>query len=91
MKNKNTCADEHNIVLPVLCFHSVYHQLRKLVVHICPHHDGASPYWMHWVVHGRVTPCKGNDIIRKVLSGVKPTKCLARALRFGQERTNVRM
>lgn len=76
-----TCADEHDVILSVLCLHSVHHQLGELVVHICPHHDGAPPYGMHWVVHGWVTPSESDDIIGEVLGGVEPSKGFTGTLR----------
>ena len=76
-----TRADEHDIILPVLCLHSVHHQLGELVVHIRPHHDGTSPYRVHRVVHGRVTPGERDDIIGKVLGGVEASEGLAGTLR----------
>lgn len=80
-----TCANKHDIILSVLCFDSVYHQLGELVVHICPHHDGSPPYRVHWVVHGRVHPGEGDDIIGKVLGGVKTSECLTGTLRMRHE------
>lgn len=77
-----TCPNEHDIVLSVLCLHSVHHQLGELVVHVCPHHDGTPAYRVHWVVHGWVTPGEGDDIIREVLGGVESSKCLTGALRI---------
>lgn len=77
----HTCANEHDIILPILCLHFVHHQLGKLVVHVCAYHYGSSPYWVHRVVHGRVTPGEGDDIIRKVLRRIETSKCLAGALR----------
>lgn len=79
---KSTCSDEHDIVLPVLCFHPVHHQLGELVVHICPNHDGAPPNGVHWIVHGRVAPGEGDHIIRKIFGGVEASKCLAGALKL---------
>lgn len=79
-----TCANEHDVILSVLRLHSVHHQLGELIVHVCPHHDGTASYWVDWVVHGWVAPGKGDDIIRKVLGGVKTSECLAGTLRDGQ-------
>lgn len=75
-----TRSDEHDIILAILCLHSVHHQLGELVVHICPHHDGAPADWVHWVVHGWVTPGEGDDIIGEVFGGVKPSERLAGTL-----------
>lgn len=81
-----TCPDEHDIILPVLRLHSVHHQLGELVVHVRPHHDGTPAYWVHWVVHGWVTPGKGDDIIREVLGGVESAECLTGTLRVNSEK-----
>lgn len=77
-----TGADEHDVILAVLRLHSVHHQLGELVVHIRPHHDGAPAYRVHRVVHGRVTPGEGDDIIREVFGGVESSEGLAGTLRI---------
>lgn len=77
-----TCANEHDIVLSVLCLHFIHHQLGELVVYVCPHHDGTPPYGVHWVVHGWVSPGESDDIIGKVLGGVETSKCLTGTLRI---------
>lgn len=79
-----TRSDEHDIILSILRLHSVHHQLGELVVHVCSNHDGAPADWVHRVVHGRVTPGEGDDIIGEVLGGVKSSKRLAGTLRIKQ-------
>lgn len=75
-----TRPDEHDVVLSVLRLHSVHHQLGELVVHVRSHHDGTPAYRVHRVVHGGVTPGKGDDIVGKVLGGVESSECLTGAL-----------
>lgn len=77
-----TCPNEHDIILAVLRLHPVNNQLGELVVNICSHHDGTAADRVHWVVHGWVTPGKGDDIIRQVLGGVESSECLAGTLRM---------
>lgn len=79
-----TRSDEHDIILSILRLHSVHHQLGELVVHIRPHHDGTPADWVHRVVHGRVTPGEGDDVIGEVLGGVKSSERLAGTLRIKQ-------
>lgn len=79
------CADEHDIVLAVLSFHTVHHQLSELVLHICAHHYGLPTHRLHGVIHGRVQACKCYYIIRKVFGGVKASERFARTLQRVRE------
>lgn len=75
-----TCADEHDIVLPIFCFHFVHHYLGELVVHICFDYDWPIVNGIHRVEHGRVASSEGYNVIGQVLGCIEPSKRLAWAL-----------
>ena len=75
-----TCAYEHNIILAIFCFYFIHHYLGELVVHICFDYDWSTVNGVDRVEHGWMASCKGDNVIGKVLSGIKPSKCLAWAL-----------
>lgn len=75
--NLHTCAYEHYIILSVFCFYFIHHDLSELVVHICFDYDWSIVNGVDRVEHGWVASGKGYNFIRKVLSCVKSSKCLA--------------
>ncbi len=80
-----TCANEHDIVLAVLSFHTIHHQLSELVLHVRAHHDGLPTHGLHGVIHGWVQACECDYIIRKVFGGVKASERFAGALWWVKE------
>lgn len=83
-----TCANEHDIVLAILCLHFIHHYLGELVVHVCFDYDGPIVDGVHGVEHGRVAPGEGDYIVREVLGGVESSEGLARTLQ-GKENDSV--
>lgn len=75
-----TCANEHHIVLAVFCVYSIYHDLCELVIHVRFNHDWTVVDGEYWVVHGWVTSGKRDNFIRKVLGGIKTSKCFTGTL-----------
>lgn len=76
-ENLYTCAYEHNIILSIFCFYFIHHYLSELVVHICFDDDWSIVNGVDRVEHGWVASGKGHNFIRKVLSCIKSSKCLA--------------
>ena len=72
-----TCAYEHNVILAIFSFYFIHHYLGELVVYIRFDYDWSVVNGVDGVEHGWVTSGKGHHLIRKVLSCVKASECLA--------------
>lgn len=72
-----TCANEHDIILSILCFYFVHHYLGKLIVDVCFDYDRSIVNWVDRVEHGWVASGKGNNFIWELLRSIKSSKCLA--------------
>lgn len=76
----STCAYEHDVILSIFRFYFIHHDVGELVVHICFDYDWSIVNGVDGIKHGWVASGKGHNLIRKLLSCVKSSKCLARAL-----------
>lgn len=75
-----TCADEHDVILAILCFYFIHHYLGELIVHICFDYDWSIVNGVDRIEHGWVASGKSYDFIRKVLGCIKSPKRFAWAL-----------
>lgn len=75
-----TCANEHHIILAIFCIYPIHHDLCELVIHVCFDHDGTVVDGEYWVVHGGMASGKCDNFIRKVLGGIKTSKCFTGTL-----------
>lgn len=79
-----TCAYEHDVILSILRFHFIHHDLSELIIHVRFDYDRSIVDGVDRVEHGRVAPSKGHDLIGELLGGVIPPEGFARALWRGQ-------
>lgn len=68
-----TCANKHDIILPVLCFDTVNHNMFQLVRNVGLHKHGLAQGWVHRLPHQRVAASKVQHRIREVLGAAKLT------------------
>lgn len=62
-----TCANKHDVILPVSSIDSVHSDLCEAVVHISPDEDGPPGHRVDRVIHQRVVTRKLNHIIWETL------------------------
>lgn len=62
-----TCANKHDIILPIGSADSVHCNLCEAVVHISPDEDGLSAHRVDWVIHQRVVTSKLDHIVWETL------------------------
>lgn len=77
----HTCANEHDVILPILRLHSVHHYLGELVFHVGLDDDWPVVDWVDGVEHGRVSPRKGDDLVWKIFRRIETTESFTGALR----------
>lgn len=67
----HTCADKHDIILPVLCLDAVHNNLFQLVRNVGFHKHRLAQGWIHRPPHQRVVASKLQHRIREVLCASK--------------------
>lgn len=76
-----TCADKHDIILPIGSVDSVHSYLCEAVVHISPDKDGPSAHGVNWIIHEGVVTSELDHIVWETLCGLKTAKSLAGTLK----------
>lgn len=62
-----TCAEEEDVVLPVLSLHPVHHELAQPLGQVCLHQEGPAVPGQHGLEHEGVGTGKVQHLVREVL------------------------
>lgn len=76
-----TCANEHDIIMPVCGAHPVHSDLGEAIVYVGPQEDWPAVQGVYRVKHQRVVTGKLDHVVRETLGGLETAECLAGALR----------